>query len=104
MSDIKKLSFALGLAQKAGQLASGDTAVQFAVKSGKAYLLLLASDASENTKKYILSMAENNDVDVISCISKNDLGYAIGKAQRSAIAVLDENFSRMIKDSMKAFE
>lgn len=97
MADLRKLSFSLSLAQKAGKLASGDTAVQFSVKSGKAYLLLLANDASENSKRYILNLAENNDVEVVSCLNKQDLGAAIGKAQRTAIAVLDKNFSVMIK-------
>ena len=94
---MRKLIFSLSLAQKAGKLASGDTAVQFAVKSGKAYLLLMAVDASENSKKYITNLAENNGVELSCCLSKADLGAAIGKAQRIVVAVLDKNFSDMIK-------
>ncbi len=45
------VTFALGLAQKAGKLASGDYAVRSALKNGKAKLLLVAADAAENSKK-----------------------------------------------------
>lgn len=52
------VTFALGLAQKAGKLASGDYAVRSALKNGKAKLLLVAADAAENSKKDMYFMAE----------------------------------------------
>lgn len=45
------VAFALGLAQKAGKVASGDFAVRSALKSGKAKLLIVAADAAPNSKK-----------------------------------------------------
>ncbi len=45
------IAFALGLAQKAGKVASGDFAVRSALKSGKAKLLVVATDAAPNSKK-----------------------------------------------------
>ena len=41
----------LGLARRAGALAIGTNSVLEAVRKGKAYLVLIASDASENTAK-----------------------------------------------------
>ena len=41
----------LGLAQKAGCIASGEYAVEKAVKGGLASLVIVAEDASDNTKK-----------------------------------------------------
>ena len=40
----------LGLAKKAGQLLSGDDTCERTIKSGKAVLVIVAGDASENTK------------------------------------------------------
>ena len=41
---------AVGFAMKAGKLASGDFAADKAVKSGRAHLIIVDSDASDNTK------------------------------------------------------
>ena len=46
----------LSLAAKAGKVASGEFSVEKAVKSRKAYLVLVADDASENTKKLFRNM------------------------------------------------
>lgn len=61
------VTFALGLAQKAGKLASGDYAVRSALKNGKAKLLLVAADAAENSKKDMYFMAEMSDTPVVEC-------------------------------------
>lgn len=39
----------LGLATRAGQVVSGEYAVEGAVRRGKVVLLIIAADASENT-------------------------------------------------------
>ena len=41
----------LGLAMKAGKVSSGEFATEQAVKSGSAYLVILAETASANTQK-----------------------------------------------------
>ncbi|MDY5023246.1 MAG: ribosomal L7Ae/L30e/S12e/Gadd45 family protein, partial [Blautia sp.] len=46
----------VGLATKAGKTASGEFSTEKAVKTGKAYLVLVAEDASENTKKKFRNM------------------------------------------------
>ena len=46
----------LGLAQKAGCIASGEYAVEKAVKGGLASLVIVAEDASDNTKKKMKNM------------------------------------------------
>lgn len=91
------IAFALGLAQKAGKLASGDVAVRSALKSGKAKLLLVAADAAPNSKKDMYYLAEMANIPVMEVLNRVELGFAIGKAKRTAIAVLDRNFVNMIK-------
>lgn len=96
MKDEQGILFALGLAQKAGKLASGDFAVKSALKSGKAKLLVVAADAAENSKKDMFYLAELSSVKVFEGLTRTQLGLAIGKAKRTAIAVLDVNFAKMI--------
>ena len=90
------VTFALGLAQKAGKLASGDYAVRSALKNGKAKLLLVAADAAENSKKDMYFMAEMSDTPV----TRDELGWAIGKAKRTAVVVLDNSFANMINKNI----
>ena len=90
------VAFALGLAQKAGKVASGDFAVRSALKSGKAKLLVVAEDAAPNSKKDMYYLAEVAGVEVVELLTRDELGYAIGKAQRTAVAITDTNFAKMI--------
>ena len=43
----------MGLAKKAGRVAMGEDAVKDAVRYGTAHLVIIAEDASDNTKKSI---------------------------------------------------
>ena len=91
------VAFALGLAQKAGKVASGDFAVRSALKSGKAKLLSVAADAAPNSKKDMYYLAEVAGVEVIELLTRDELGYAIGKAKRTALVITDNNFAKMLK-------
>ena len=55
MNISKELSL-LGLAAKAGRVVSGEFATEKAVKAGKARLVLVAGDASDNSKKKFSDM------------------------------------------------
>lgn len=90
------LAFALGLAQKAGKAVSGDYSVRSTLKSGKGKLLLLARDASPNSKKDMLFLAANAGVPVLEALSRDELGHAIGKARRVAVIITDANFADML--------
>ena len=95
--DNNRLAFALGMAQKAGKAASGDFAVRSALKSGRVKLLIIATDTAPNTKKDLYYMAQQFRIETIEAGTKAELGYAIGKAQRTAVAITDVNFAKMLK-------
>ena len=84
---------AVGFAMKAGKLASGDFAADKAVKSGRAHLIIVDSDASDNTKKHWRDTASSKNIKLITI---ENLGCAIGKEARMVAAVTDEGFARMI--------
>ena len=90
------VAFDLGLAQKAGKVASGDFAVRSALKSSKAKLLVVAEDAAPNSKKDMYYLAEVAGVEVVELLTRDELGYAIGKAKRTAVVITDTNFAKMI--------
>ena len=57
MQNDKVLSM-LGIAAKSGNVVSGEFSTEKAVKSGQAYLVIVSSEASENTKKSFFNMTD----------------------------------------------
>lgn len=87
----------LGLCQKAGRVKSGEFATEESVKSYKAYLVIVAKDASDNTKKKFRDMCSFYEVPIFEYATKEELGRALGKEMRSSLAVIDEGFSKTLK-------
>ena len=69
----------LGLATRARKLVSGEFSVEKAVKEGKAVLVLVAEDASNNTKKLFTNMCAYYQVPMYVISNKESLGHAMGK-------------------------
>jgi ribosomal protein L7Ae-like RNA K-turn-binding protein len=87
----------LGLAKKAGKLVSGGDTCARALKSGKAFLVIVAEDASENTKKEFKDSCSYRGVNICYFGKKELLGKYTGKDIRSVIAILDKGFSDELK-------
>ena len=92
-----KQAFALGLAQKAGKIVSGDFAVKSALKSGTVKLLVVAEDTAPNSKKELCYLATQARVPVVELLTRWELGGALGKGQRAAAAITDSNFASMLQ-------
>ena len=90
----------VSLAMKAGKIASGEFSVEKAVKSYKAYLVIVADDASDNTKKMFNNMCTFYKVPIYFYSDKVTLGSAMGKEKRASIAVLDEGFAKNIESKI----
>ncbi len=86
----------IGLATKAGKTASGEFCTEREVKSGKAKLVILAEDASGNTKKKFQNMCDFYQVPIRLSYGKEALGHAMGKELRASLAILDEGFAGSI--------
>ena len=87
----------IGLAMKAGKVASGEFSTEKAVKAGKAKLVIVAEEASDNTKKKFSNMCIHYEVPYFLLGSKIQLGNAIGKEFRASLAIIDENLAEAIK-------
>ena len=82
MANRDKVLSLIGLSMKAGRCTSGEMMTENETKAGKAKLVIVASDASENT-------------------NKDTLGHAMGKEFRASLAILDEGFADGILKELK---
>ena len=98
--NVKKACGMLGLAMRAGKVASGEFATEKAVKEYRAYLVIVASDASENTQKKFRNMCQYYKVPYLVFETKEELGSIIGKEYRSSLAVCDKNFAEVIREHL----
>ena len=87
----------IGLAQKAGKVASGEFSTEKAVKTGKAYAVIVADDSSDNTKKMFSNMCTYYKVPIHFFSDKESVGHAMGKEFRASLAILDEGFAKTIE-------
>ena len=100
-----KLSKALSLislATKAGKTASGEFCTEKEIKTGMAALVIVAEDASENTKKKFQNMCEFYEVPIYFYGDKDTLGHAMGKEFRASLAVTDPGFAKGIAKHIEA--
>ena len=91
----------IGLAERAGKVVSGEFSTEKAVKSKKACLVVLASDASANTRKHFSDMCAYRNVHLCIYGNKEELGHAIGKQMRANLAVTDQGFADSIRERIK---
>ncbi|HSQ33586.1 MAG TPA: ribosomal L7Ae/L30e/S12e/Gadd45 family protein [Peptostreptococcaceae bacterium] len=92
----------LGLAQRAGKIVSGDDSTLMELKKNKVVLVIIASDASNNTKKTFVDKSTYRDVEYIEFSNKVELGYSIGKSPRAVIGIKDKSFANKIKEMIES--
>lgn len=86
----------LGMAQRAGEVKSGEFMTENSVREGKAFLVIVAADASENTRKQFGNMCDFYKVPVRFYSDKETLGHSIGKEFRASLAITNEGLARKI--------
>ena len=84
----------LGLATKAGKLITGEELVVKAVQSKQVYLVILAADASKNTRKKLQDKCRSYSIPLRFYADRYRLGHYIGKDHRVVIGVKDNGFAR----------
>ena len=97
----KRVLSMLGLAMKAGKAVSGEFQTETAVKDGTACLVIVATDASENTKKLFQDKATYRAVPVRVFGTKEELGHALGKEFRASVAITDRGFAETIQKKLE---
>ncbi|OYD09943.1 YlxQ family RNA-binding protein [Paludifilum halophilum] len=96
-----KLYQLLGLAARAGKLVSGEEQVLRAIRSGRAFLVLISQDAAKNAAKKIADKCTYYQVPLSQAGSRRQLGRAVGKGERVVVAVVDPGFSRLMRNRIR---
>lgn len=86
----------LAIAQKAGKVYSGGFMVEKAIQEGKAQLVLVADDASDNTQKKFRQKCEFYNIPCYVSVDSGLLGKTIGKEARVTVAITDAGFAKQI--------
>lgn len=94
----------LGLAMKAGKIKSGEFATEKAVREGRAFLVIVASDASENTKKLFRNLCAHYQVPFYVFGEMEQNGHSIGRAFRASLACTEESLANAISKKLEQNE
>jgi predicted RNA-binding protein YlxR (DUF448 family) len=89
-----KVRSILSIGLKAGQVGIGSRAVEDALGRKRAFVLLLASDASSRTSRHLLRLAEG--VPVRTLAGKERLGSWLARRSVASAAVLDRGIARRL--------
>ena len=92
----------LGIAAKSGRVVSGEFSTEKAVKTGKAYLVIVSEEASANTNKMFTNMTDFYEVPMYVFGTKEELGRCIGKEFRASLAIIDENLATAVENKLKS--
>lgn len=97
----KKLNSLIGLCQRAGKIASGGFLALSEVRANKSKLIIIAEDASDNTKKRFFDKCKYYKVPIYEYGNMDMLGHIIGKGDRTVISISDKGFALTIKSRIE---
>ncbi len=83
----------IGLARRAGKIVFGSEAVERAARSGKVYLLVLASDAGPNTTGRLEQVGRVTQTPVLFVGDRSIFGHWTGQPQRVVAGITDPGFA-----------
>jgi ribosomal protein L7Ae-like RNA K-turn-binding protein len=84
----------LGLAARARALVYGTDMSRTAAREGKASAVILASDAAPTQARKLVPLLETRGIRTAVCLTREEIGGAIGRGPVSAVAITDRNFAR----------
>lgn len=93
----------LGLMRKANAIAVGETNTGGAVRAGKAKLLLLAADASDNARSRARGFTHGRDVVTVTLpFTKDEIAAHVGVSSCAMAAITDIGFANAFMKSLAA--
>lgn len=92
----------LGLAKRANKVVLGTEITINSVRRNKVKLVLLATDASENTKKLVYDKTNYYNVKVLEELSSLELSSSLGKKNNiMVVGITDHGFSNLLLNQKK---
>lgn len=93
----------LGLMRKANAIAVGETNTGGAVRAGKAKLLLLAADASDNARSRARGFTRGRDIVTVTLpFTKDEIAAHVGVSGCAMAAITDIGFANAFMKSLAA--
>ena len=86
----------LGLAMRAGKVKTGESVILAELKKHWLKLVLIASDASDNTKNNLINKCHSYQTPYRIISHRDDLGDALGKSARVNIGITDQGFAKKL--------
>ena len=86
----------VSIAAKAGKAFGGEMQTESRIRSGSAKIVILAEDASENTKNKIMKLAKRCRIPVVTVPDRESLGQAAGRDLRSSVIITDRGLADAI--------
>ena len=96
----KSICSLIGLCMRQGAVDSGSFLAEKSIKSGTAKFVVIAEDASDNTKKDFTDMCTYYHVPCCVFGTKDTLGHAIGKEFRVVMALTNQGLADKISEQI----
>jgi ribosomal protein L7Ae-like RNA K-turn-binding protein len=104
MSDESRVLSLLSLSTKAGCLRTGETAAEQLLQKGQAELLIIASDASGNTKKKFINKCFYYKKPVLVYGESAVLSKSTGKQNRMVFVVTEPHFAERLQKLIESIK
>ena len=98
---MSKINSYMGFAKRSGNLIAGAETCIIYMKKKKVKLLLIAEDASENSKKKMISSANSFGVRYIVYGDSQELSKAVGSPGRTVFGILSSDFADTIEKEIQ---
>ena len=89
----RKISSLLSLSAKAGFLRTGEESAEKLLQSDDAMLIIVAEDASDNTKKKFVNKCFFYEKPIRIFGERDEMSKCVGKRNRTVYAVTDSGFA-----------
>ena len=100
--DNKALNY-LSLARKGGLAELGEEPVGAAARAGKAYVILVASDASDHTWRRAKSYAAGTEQQCVRLdATKDEMGFVVGRTSLAIAAITDVRLAQALVKALPA--
>lgn len=96
----KKIHSYMGFARKSGNLISGGNTCEITGEKGRLKLLIIAEDASENSRQKMIKLAKKTETAYRIYGRTDELSHATGTPGRSVFGVTNRNFADTIMNAI----
>ena len=93
---------AVGVARRAGCVAVGTRAVREAGRERRLSAILLARDASPNSRERLERVRDRSGAEIVTCGDRASLGAAVGRGPVAALGVTERGLAEMVLATIQA--